>query len=73
MCGNYYVFLLQSLVVRFGDQAVAGENAALAQMQLDDIKTAMSTNQRDLNKLERFVYYFFSQRASGHDELNLAI
>ncbi|XP_022779198.1 centrosomal protein of 164 kDa-like isoform X2 [Stylophora pistillata] len=48
-------------LARAGKQAVAstGEDGTLAGLQLDEIKAAISSGERDLSKLNRFVFRMF--------------
>lgn len=57
MSRGFIVSFPQALA-RAGEQAVAstGQDETLARLQLDEIKAAISSSERDLNKLNRFMF-----------------
>ena len=53
-----FIVSFPQALVRAGEQAAVstGEDATLARLQLDEIKAAISSSERDLNKLNRFMF-----------------
>ena len=53
-----FIVSFPQALARVGEQAAAstGQDETLARLQLDEIKAAISSSERDLNKLNRFVF-----------------
>ena len=53
-----FIVSFPQALARAGEQAAAstGQDETLARLQLDEIKAAISSSERDLNKLNRFMF-----------------